>query len=133
MTDVKRIKAVKSNPPVKLIDMIVIAAIAVLIIILSVWALLPRDEGAAVVITVNGNENSYPLNEDRVIELNELTVVISGKEVYVRGARCSDKLCEHTGKISKPNQSIVCLPGGVIIRIEGSSDIQVSSGEESGV
>lgn len=34
-------------------------------------------------------------------------------------AECPDQVCVHTGWISRPGQIAVCLPAGVIIRIEG--------------
>ena len=39
-------------------------------------------------------------------------------------AECPDQVCVHTGWISRPGQIAVCLPAGVIIKIEGSDSEQ---------
>ncbi len=49
-------------------------------------------------------------------------VVISDDGVYVRSASCPDKLCEHTGKISRSGQSIVCLPAKVTVTLESNNN-----------
>ena len=37
-------------------------------------------------------------------------------------ADCSDKLCLEQGYISKPGESIVCLPHRVMIQVIGEND-----------
>lgn len=49
-----------------------------------------------------------------------LTVVIESDSVYVKSPGCPDKLCEHTGAITKAGQSIVCLPAKVSVTLESS-------------
>ena len=56
-------------------------------------------------------------------------MVIDGGEAYVKDASCADKVCEHTGRISRVNQSIVCLPGGVVVKIVGSGEFQADTGQ----
>lgn len=41
-------------------------------------------------------------------------------------AECPDKVCVRTGWISRPGQIAVCLPAGIIVKIEGSdSDVDI--------
>lgn len=51
-----------------------------------------------------------------------LTVVIENNSVYIKDACCPDKLCEHTGKIKRANESVVCLPAKVSVTLESSND-----------
>lgn len=51
-----------------------------------------------------------------------VTVVIDSDGAYVESAQCPDKLCEHTGRIEKAGQSIVCLPAKVSVTLESSVD-----------
>lgn len=48
-----------------------------------------------------------------------VTVIVSSDGVYVESASCPDKLCEHTGKITRSGQSIVCLPAKVSVSLNG--------------
>lgn len=130
MTDIKSVNAVKNSPPVKAADAVLIALLAVAAIIFSVFGLFTGQKGDNVRIDANGKTYVYSLSENREIVLDSLTVVIENGKVYVKDANCSDKICEHTGKIDKVNQSIVCLPGNVVIVIEGEGDFQVDTGQE---
>ena len=120
MTDIKSVNAVKNSPPVKAADVVLIALLAV----------AAGQKGDNVRIDADGKTYVYSLSENREIVLDSLTVVIENGKVYVKDAICSDKICEHTGKIDKVNQSIVCLPGNVVIVIEGEGDFQVDTGQE---
>lgn len=39
--------------------------------------------------------------------------------VSVKSSDCGDKVCVNTGKITKPNQAIVCLPAHVSVELRG--------------
>jgi len=41
--------------------------------------------------------------------------------IRVEAADCPDKVCLNTGWISRPGQSIICLPAHLVIRIEGTN------------
>jgi hypothetical protein len=47
-------------------------------------------------------------------------VEIDGARVRMREAPCSGQVCVRQGWISHPGQSVVCIPGEIIIRIEGA-------------
>ncbi|MFH1378913.1 MAG: NusG domain II-containing protein [bacterium] len=64
--------------------------------------------------------------EHRSIPLrnSELTVEIVLDKVRIVGSDCPYKICEHTGWITSPGQTIVCVPNNVLIEIAGSSGYQ---------
>ena len=55
-------------------------------------------------------------------------IVIEDGEVYFEAADCPGTDCVHSGKISKPGRSLVCLPNKVEIRITGNSDVDIELG-----
>ncbi len=129
MTDKRAINEIKESKPLRLFDVIVMAVVTVAALALALTGLVGGKKGARVVVTENGKTQEYSLGENREIKLTELTVVIDGGEAYVKDASCADKVCEHTGKISRVNQSIVCLPGDVVVKIVGSGEFQADTGQ----
>lgn len=104
---------------------ILILAIFVLgIVSLSVYGV--RGGRLSVVISGNGQEWVYPLNEDRRVEVPGplgTTVV----EVQQGGARivsspCPNQTCVAAGSIERAGQWLACLPNQVFVRIEGGGD-----------
>ena len=101
------------------------------------------DAGAKVVIKSGGSVYAtYPLSEDRTVivpapkqissdgpspDPNDEasaqydyynTVTISGGNVIVSEASCKNQVCVHHGQISKPGESIVCLPNRLVVSSE---------------
>ncbi len=130
MTDVKRIEQLKSAKPARLIDIIVIAVLSIVALVLSLSGIFRGDVGSRVSVTVDGEKTEYSLAADREIKLENLTVVIENGSVYVKNSVCPDKICEFMGKISRVNESIVCLPSGVIITIDGKSEFETDTGQQ---
>jgi hypothetical protein len=109
------------------------AAVPVLLLAAALLiALIPARAGAAdkVVVTYLEADNNlyskaYGLGSDSDFTVTgkdgiELSVSIRGGTVRVTEAGCPGRDCVKTGEISRPGQSIVCLPAGILIRIEGS-------------
>lgn len=48
-----------------------------------------------------------------------LTVEFSSKGVCITEAGCPDKTCQRTGLLTRAGESAVCLPGRVVLRLEG--------------
>ena len=89
---------------------------------------LQPTEGNTVVISVNGEEyGRYPLSVDREIDVDtgygHNTVMISSGTVRVTESNCPNHDCEGFGAISRPAQSIMCIPHRLIVRITGYTDI----------
>ena len=52
----------------------------------------------------------------------DLTVVVSGGEVYMESADCPDQLCVRQGRRHRAGEQIICLPNQVAVIIEGATD-----------
>lgn len=130
MTDINKVNAVKSSRPMRALDIVIIALISAAAVVLSLTGFATGSAGDMAKVTFDGKTEYYELSSDRTIKLDTLTVVIEDGCVYVCDSECSDKICERSGKISRVNQSIVCLPAGVIVTVVGESDFQVDTGQE---
>lgn len=51
-----------------------------------------------------------------------LRVILTTEGVWVEESDCPTQDCVHTGKITRSGQSIVCLPGRVIVSLEGGEN-----------
>jgi hypothetical protein len=49
------------------------------------------------------------------------TIEIDGTRLRVLDAHCTEQICVRQGWISRPGQSIICMPGEIMIRIEGTT------------
>ncbi|MFV0239492.1 MAG: NusG domain II-containing protein [Lacrimispora sphenoides] len=78
-------------------------------------------------VTVNGQHyatlNLYE-NTEIVItgDKGYNILVIQDGEAYMKDADCPDKICVRQGHINKVNQTIVCLPNKVVVKIIGKND-----------
>ena len=82
---------------------------------------------ALVKISVAGNPyGTYDLSTNQEIEItngqNLNKVIIKDNEVQMIEANCHNKVCIKQGRISKPGQTIICLPNRVLVQIEGASE-----------
>lgn len=74
---------------------------------------------------------TYPLNRTQSVILpldskyGHNKLVIENDSVRMLEADCPDQVCVHTGPISKPGQTIVCLPNRVVIEITGSGEVLI--------
>ena len=84
-----------------------------------IYALSPEPQYVSV--NVGGVEICrLPLQNDVIYKISESnTIEISGGSVRMIYADCPDKICMHTGRISKSGQSIVCAPNRVVVSITG--------------
>ncbi len=109
---------------------------AVLLAVLAallLWLLLPRSAGGQVVVTVGGQElGRWLLVEDRTLPVQgaggfSLTLVIQDGAAWVEGSTCPDLICQHHSPIQNRGESIVCLPGQVVITVAGGSGEEVDA------
>ncbi|MBC7248501.1 MAG: NusG domain II-containing protein [Actinobacteria bacterium] len=100
------------------------------VVALSVFLILQSVAGAGgsgleARVSANGKEVArVSLREgDRSLTVEGFqgrsTLEVRGGRVRMVDSACPDKLCVHTGWISRPGESIVCLPNRVVIEIEG--------------
>ena len=104
--------------------MIIIAVIAAVAAVLYVSGIFsPKDEGTTAVVYIDKEEYArLPLDEDNsiTVETDEGYNVIEVKDGYAdcTDANCRDGLCVDQKKISRKDETIICLPHKVIIEIE---------------
>ena len=108
----------------KKFDIIIIAVIAAVAAVLYASGIFsPKDEGTTAVIYIDKEEYArLPLDEDNsiTVETDEGYNVIEVKDGYAdcTDADCRDGLCVDQKKISRKDETIICLPHKVIIEIE---------------
>ena len=83
--------------------------------------------GQTAVITKDGVEyERVHLDENRefVVEGDfPLTVCIQDGTIFVKESACPDHTCEYTGRVKNAGESIICVPAGVVIRVEGEGTV----------
>lgn len=110
-------------------DFLAILLVVLLAIGVGVAYLPGKNAAGQVEIYQNGQLlETYPLNADRSISIDadfHNTVRIQGGKVAVTASNCPGTDCVHSGWISTPGRSIVCLPNRVEVRIVGTEDADV--------
>lgn len=112
---------------IKKADIVLFIVLVSIGIILSVLSLSSGSDGAYVRVSVKGQEYGiYNLNEDQVIEVKENghinKIIIKDGFAQMDYSDCKNQICVKDGKISKSNQTIVCLPNKVMIEITGGEE-----------
>lgn len=106
-------------------DIILIASILAVAIALFLIVELTKEEGAGVVVKVDGVEVAeYSLSKNGTYPLNGGTniLVIEDGRAYLSDANCPDKLCVHQGKISRTGEVITCLPNKLTVTVFGAEE-----------
>ena len=82
-----------------------------------------RQVPGTVIRIISDNEllTELPLDrDDTFIVSNDLgtnTIIIENGQAHVIDADCPDKICEQMGLISKPGETIICLPHKLIVEV----------------
>lgn len=114
-------------------DRILIAVVLGIALIAGLWMFFiqkPVSDGV-VTVTVDGEVyGSYPLAEDRVetIRLPDgayNVLEISDGKADITEASCPDGVCVAHRRISRTNQTIVCLPNQLIVTIDKAGEPEV--------
>ena len=119
---------------IRLGDTIVILAVLITAGVLFAFSLLPKEEGARLLVTSETGEVGYSLSENRSFTLESnrhtLCIVIENQKAYVASSTCPDGSCLHQGKISSVGETVICVPSGVVLKIlgEGSHENDVVAG-----
>ena len=107
-------------------DLILIAILLALTVAVGLAFYFLREEGGSVRVTVDGEEwGVYSLATDRQVEIRtekgtNLLVIRAGS-AYIDCADCPQSICADHKPISRAKQSIVCLPHGVVVTVQGKS------------
>lgn len=88
---------------------------------------LTREEGAYAVVYRDGEEIArYALGEDITVRLETESgynlLVIKDGAVSIEEASCPDLLCVKRGKKRYEGQTLVCLPNGLVVAVEGGQE-----------
>ena len=110
---------------IKKADIILLIVILAVGIPLAVLSLSSGTGGDKVKISLNGKVyGTYPLHEDRVIEVSEdghtNHITIKDGRVSMSYSPCRNQVCVNTGAISETKDAIVCLPNRVVVEIISS-------------
>ena len=82
------------------------------------------ESGLNAAVFHNGDRIALlPLSKDGVYPFDEygVTVEVKSGKVRISESDCHDKICEKTGFISSPMQTIVCLPNRISVRLIGDN------------
>ena len=94
---------------------------------LSVLSFSSGTTGEKVEVSLDGKlYGTYDLHKNQVIEINENNhlnkITINDGYVQMSYSDCKNQVCVNDGKISRTNQSIVCLPNRIMIKITGGKE-----------
>lgn len=85
------------------------------------------SSGYVAIITVDNKEvRRVPLTGNTKSEIFDIhtsdgdynTIEVKGEQIRIKGANCYDQVCVQFGFISKPGETIVCLPHRLVIEVE---------------
>lgn len=114
---------VKTNP-FRIRDICFLTLLFIIGIILSVWVFLPSaSEHGILEVRLNGQlQMRLPLEQDTDREVSVSNHIINrfriqDGTVQMTEANCHDRTCVHTKAISRPGESIVCLPHRLVLAI----------------
>ena len=108
--------------------------LAVVLLLISVAGLLLykglQTEGDFAVVLIDGKEIArFALDSDTEYliqtESGTNTLIIKEGKAFVSLADCPDGICKSHAPISKSGESIVCLPHGVVIKVDSSSTDEI--------
>ncbi len=100
-------------------DITVFAVIIALCIAGGVFIFAINKNASEVIIKQENNIIcTLPINKNCEYSVGGNVVVIENGKVYMKSADCPDKLCVKHKKISKHNETIVCLPNRVVIEVK---------------
>ena len=99
--------------------------LGVVILLLSLGSIvrtMPVGHGEAGIVRIyRDNEmiQETTVSEDKIIHTGNLDIEISEGGVRVLKSDCPHQICVQTGRITRPTQTIVCVPNHILIEIEG--------------
>ena len=108
-----------------------VAIVAVLVLAVGLWVLcMPRAQAGRDAVAQIYREGKLvqelPLFSTQEVEIqgDYLNIVsVENGRVCFSHSDCPGEDCVHSGSISQPGRSLVCLPNRVEVRISGSGDV----------
>ena len=112
-------------------DIILIVSVVLLSAVLFISSFLSENENLIAEIYVNGDkahsialsevEESYTLRE------NYCELLIEKDGVSFTFSACGDKLCIKKGKLTKPGDTMACVPEKVVVVLKGAENKDIDS------
>jgi len=102
-------------------------ALAAVFLIASFASLVPlhgkgRTSGSKALVYQHGAlVRRLPLAGKTIVPLEGMEIEISDRGVHVLRSDCPRQMCAHAGTISRPAQTIVCVPNQVLVEIVSPS------------
>jgi hypothetical protein len=96
-----------------------------------------NQKSSNVIATITKDrEVIYQINLSKVEEPYEIeipgecpaVILVENNAISFEKASCKDQICVHTGKISAPLQSAICLPAKISISISGKTSLDAVTG-----
>jgi hypothetical protein len=56
-------------------------------------------------------------------KVGKTDIEVQGRRVRVLDAHCNNRICVRQGWIDKPGESVICMPGQVVISIQGAAPV----------
>ena len=105
-------------------DLILVLSLVFISLAALILALTMKTEGDSVEVEIDGRlVATYSLAVDGEYEIGDGNVLtVKGGEAYMSYADCPDKTCVRSHAISKNNESIICLPNRVSVRVVSTED-----------
>lgn len=111
---------------------IIVLVVALGFYLFQEWGRKSSDN--QVVVMVNGEIfGTYDLDDDQTVSINNGSNILKIEDHKAKMSRadCPDKLCVHQRAISKANESIICLPNKVVVKITARDQTKDSKDKDS--
>lgn len=107
-------------------NIIFVCCIVLAAVLLALLLGTNRADGALVHVSIADNEGfTLPLGTDKAYEYGTetgaqlpFTLEVSEGRVRFVNSQCPDHVCEGFGWLAKERDEAVCLPAGVVVRVE---------------
>lgn len=103
--------------------------VVVLVLALGAFALRTGgdDRAHSVTVVASGETRTLPLSQATTFALageDGMTVTVAIQDGAVRFAEsdCPDRVCVHSGWLSRPGAAAACVPAGVTLQVNAADD-----------
>ena len=112
--------------PTKL-DILIMAVVLLFAAAISLWANFYLPRGSEVEVYLNNQlYRTVSLNVEQKLTIpgkqGELVLNVNNGQAAIIKADCPLQICKHLGAIKKSGEALVCIPNGVLIKINGKGD-----------
>ena len=102
---------------------VIVLCLLLALALLLVPLLMPTARAQLIVTDRQGRSHAYSLAQRTTLSVvgehgHTLTVCIDNGRAFVSESSCPDGLCVACGDISRHGETVVCLPAGIVLRIQ---------------